>query len=227
MFTSETKCLKFFPPFTFSLSLSPSASSLPDELLLGVTPSQRPDSPEFHRGEGFQTPPNLRSLHEEQSVEEVEEEERWGVDSVLRWSHVISFSLPLYCSFSSSSVPPSPLSPLFSLTPLSPFFLLSLRSLPFNFSAMRKIYTSHSNPMRTVYWLSCTLPPQAPMLQVLTVCTWIYNCYVYIVHVQCICTVCRERNKATYMYVALFKAEQWIIEKQYWAAFDGYLTHAR
>ena len=56
------------------------------------------------------------------------------------------------------------------LLPSSPS-LLSLHSPPFNFSAMRKVYMSHSNPMRTVYWLSCTLPPQAPMLQVLTVCT--------------------------------------------------------
>lgn len=43
----------------------------PDEELVGETP-QRPDSPEFHRGEGAKTPPNLRSLHEEQTEEEDE-----------------------------------------------------------------------------------------------------------------------------------------------------------
>jgi septal ring factor EnvC (AmiA/AmiB activator) len=45
-----------------------------DEVLLGVTPSQRPDSPEFNRGEGAKTPPNLRSLHEERTWEGDEEE---------------------------------------------------------------------------------------------------------------------------------------------------------
>ena len=44
-----------------------------DEVLLGVTPSQRPDSPEFTRAEGAKTPPNLYSLHEEQSWHNEEE----------------------------------------------------------------------------------------------------------------------------------------------------------
>ena len=46
-----------------------------DEMLLGVTPSQRPDSPEFSRGDGVKTPPNIRSLHEEQTGDEEEGEE--------------------------------------------------------------------------------------------------------------------------------------------------------
>lgn len=45
-----------------------------DDVLLGVTPSERPDSPEFARGESIKIPPNLRSLHEEQTWGEEEEE---------------------------------------------------------------------------------------------------------------------------------------------------------
>jgi septal ring factor EnvC (AmiA/AmiB activator) len=51
-----------------------------EEVLLGVTPSQRPDSPEYSRGDGVKTPPNLRSLHEEQTGDEEEGEEGYEED---------------------------------------------------------------------------------------------------------------------------------------------------
>ncbi len=49
-------------------------------MFLATTPAQRPDSPEYIKLARTSSPPNLRSLHDEQSVEledeeEVEEEE--------------------------------------------------------------------------------------------------------------------------------------------------------
>ena len=58
-----------------------------DEVLLA--PSQRPESPEFSRGEGVKTPPNLHSLHEEQSWQNEAE------GYVRMYIHIWMYSIPL------------------------------------------------------------------------------------------------------------------------------------